>query len=135
MYKVIVVGTDGSARASVAVREAVALAKAAGATLHVVYVVRPTSASTMGTEYADHNAIAAAKEEMHKQGNEICALVVADVLLKDPSTPEGEQARALQQTIKQFCRESLAPHKVPAVIKFVRSLDITAAGKLARHDA
>jgi nucleotide-binding universal stress UspA family protein len=78
MYKVIVVGTDGSARASVAVREAVALAKAAEATLHVVYVVRPTSASTLGTEYADHNAIAAAKEEMHKQGNEICALVVAD---------------------------------------------------------
>ncbi len=29
----------------------------------------------------------------------------------------------------------LAPHKVPAMIKFVSSLDITAAGKLARHDA
>ena len=27
------------------------------------------------------------------------------------------------------------PHKVPAMIKFVSSLDITAAGKLARHDA
>jgi len=27
------------------------------------------------------------------------ALVVADVLLKDPATPEGEQARELQQTI------------------------------------
>jgi acyl-CoA synthetase (AMP-forming)/AMP-acid ligase II len=33
------------------------------------------------------------------------------------------------------CRASLASHKVPAVIRFVASLDVTAAGKLARHDA
>jgi acyl-coenzyme A synthetase/AMP-(fatty) acid ligase len=61
------------------------------------------------------------------------ALVVADVLLKDPSTPEGEQARELQQTIKQFCRKSLAPHKVPAAISFVPALAISDTGKLARH--
>jgi acyl-coenzyme A synthetase/AMP-(fatty) acid ligase len=61
------------------------------------------------------------------------ALVVADVLLKDPSTPEGEQARALQQTIKQFCRESLAPHKVPAAISFVPALAISETGKLVRR--
>jgi acyl-coenzyme A synthetase/AMP-(fatty) acid ligase len=63
------------------------------------------------------------------------ALVVADVLLKDPSTPEGEQARALQQTIKQFCRESLAPHKVPAAISFVPALAIAETGKLVRRHA
>jgi acyl-coenzyme A synthetase/AMP-(fatty) acid ligase len=62
-------------------------------------------------------------------------LVVADVLLKDPSTPEGEQARALQQTIKQFCRESLAPHKVPAAIRFVPALAISETGKLVRPHA
>jgi acyl-coenzyme A synthetase/AMP-(fatty) acid ligase len=62
------------------------------------------------------------------------ALVVADVLLKDPSTPEGEQGRALQQTIKQFCRESLAPHKVPAAIRFVPALAISETGKLVRRD-
>ena len=61
------------------------------------------------------------------------ALVVADVLLKDPSTPEGEQARELQQTIKQFCRESLAPHKVPAAISFVPALAISETGKLVRR--
>jgi acyl-CoA synthetase (AMP-forming)/AMP-acid ligase II len=60
------------------------------------------------------------------------ALVVADVLLKDSSTPEGEQARDLQQTIKQFCRESLAPHKVPAAISFVPALAISETGKLVR---
>ncbi len=61
------------------------------------------------------------------------ALVVADVLLKDPSTPEGEQARELQQTIEQFCRESLPPHKVPAVISFVPALAISETGKLVRR--
>ena len=63
------------------------------------------------------------------------ALVVADVLLKAPSTPEGEQARELQQTIKQFCREALAPHKVPAVIRFVPALAISETGKLVRCHA
>jgi acyl-coenzyme A synthetase/AMP-(fatty) acid ligase len=61
------------------------------------------------------------------------ALVVADVLLKDPSTSEGEQAHELQRTIKQFCRESLAPHKVPAAITFVPALAISETGKLVRH--
>jgi acyl-coenzyme A synthetase/AMP-(fatty) acid ligase len=60
------------------------------------------------------------------------ALVVADVVLKDPSPPEGERARELQRTIKQFCRESLAPHKVPAAISFVPALAISETGKLVR---
>jgi acyl-coenzyme A synthetase/AMP-(fatty) acid ligase len=63
------------------------------------------------------------------------ALVVADVVLKDPPAPEGEQGRELQQTIKQFCRESLAPHKVPAVISFVPALAISETGKLVRRHA
>jgi acyl-coenzyme A synthetase/AMP-(fatty) acid ligase len=61
------------------------------------------------------------------------ALVVADVLLNGPSTPEGEAGRELQQTIKQFCRESLAPHKVPAAINFVPALAISETGKLVRR--
>jgi acyl-coenzyme A synthetase/AMP-(fatty) acid ligase len=62
------------------------------------------------------------------------ALVVADVVLKAPSAREGEQARELQQAIKQFCRESLPPHKVPAAISFVPALAISETGKLVRHD-
>ena len=60
-------------------------------------------------------------------------IVVADVILADnvdPSRSDEIRARILAD-----CKASLAPHKVPAVIKFVASLDITAAGKLARHDA
>ena len=63
------------------------------------------------------------------------ALVVADVLLKDTSTPEGETARELQKVIKQFCRESLPPYKVPAAISFVPAIAISETGKLVRLHA
>jgi acyl-coenzyme A synthetase/AMP-(fatty) acid ligase len=63
------------------------------------------------------------------------AVVAADVLLTSASPPEGDQARELQQTIKQFCRESLAPHKVPATISFVPELAISETGKLVRRHA
>ena len=43
MYKVIVVGTDGSERAGVAVKEAMAWAKLYGATLHAVNAVRSSA--------------------------------------------------------------------------------------------
>jgi acyl-coenzyme A synthetase/AMP-(fatty) acid ligase len=61
------------------------------------------------------------------------ALVVADVLLKASSTLAGEGARELQKTILEFCRESLAPHKVPAAISFVPALAISETGKLVRR--
>lgn len=63
------------------------------------------------------------------------ALVVADVLLKEPSIPVGEPARELLLSIKQFCRESLPPHKVPAAIGFVASLAVSETGKLVRRHA
>ncbi|HZR75331.1 class I adenylate-forming enzyme family protein [Bradyrhizobium sp.] len=61
------------------------------------------------------------------------AIVVADVVLA-----EGFDARRsdeIKSRIVADCKASLAPHKVPAMIKFVDRLDITAAGKLARSDA
>jgi acyl-coenzyme A synthetase/AMP-(fatty) acid ligase len=61
------------------------------------------------------------------------AIVVADVILADGS--DASRSGEIRDKILADCRASLAPHKVPAMIKFVSSLDITAAGKLARHDA
>jgi nucleotide-binding universal stress UspA family protein len=48
MYKRIVVGTDGSASANVAVDAAIELAKLSGATLHVVSAYK----SSVGTQFA-----------------------------------------------------------------------------------
>jgi acyl-CoA synthetase (AMP-forming)/AMP-acid ligase II len=61
------------------------------------------------------------------------AIVVADVVLADgAASGRGDDIR---DKILADCRAQLPPHKVPAVVRFVPSLDVTAAGKLARNDA
>ncbi len=61
------------------------------------------------------------------------AIVVADVVLADGC--DAGRSEEIKNRILAECRASLAPHKVPAMIKFVDALDVTAAGKLARTDA
>lgn len=61
------------------------------------------------------------------------AIVVADVVLSSES--DAGRGDAIKGEILADCRASLAPHKVPAMIRFVPALDVTAAGKLARSDA
>jgi acyl-coenzyme A synthetase/AMP-(fatty) acid ligase len=61
------------------------------------------------------------------------SIVVADVILADGE--DASRSDDIRDRILADCRASLASHKVPAVIRFVASLDVTAAGKLARHDA
>ena len=61
------------------------------------------------------------------------SIVVADVILADGC--DTGSSGDIREKILAECRAQLAPHKVPAMIKFVSALDITAAGKLARSDA
>ncbi len=61
------------------------------------------------------------------------AIVVADVVLADGC--DRSRSDEIRTRIIADCKATLAPHKVPAMIKFVEKLDITAAGKLARSDA
>ena len=61
------------------------------------------------------------------------AIVVADVVLAEGADPSRKEA--IGNEILAQCRASLAAHKVPAMIRFVEELDVTAAGKLARADA
>jgi acyl-coenzyme A synthetase/AMP-(fatty) acid ligase len=61
------------------------------------------------------------------------SIVVADVILADGC--DIDRSGGIRERILADCRAQLAPHKVPAMIKFVSALDITAAGKLARSDA
>jgi acyl-coenzyme A synthetase/AMP-(fatty) acid ligase len=55
------------------------------------------------------------------------AIVVADVVAKRAGD------KALENELLETCRRVLPPHKVPAAIRFVASLDVTATGKLSRH--
>ena len=65
------------------------------------------------------------------------AVVVADVVVERAAGSAGETvaADALQREILRACHDALAPHKVPAAIRFVPSLEVTGSGKLARFHA
>jgi acyl-coenzyme A synthetase/AMP-(fatty) acid ligase len=58
------------------------------------------------------------------------SLVAADVVLNE----ESDRSTDVRREILQHCRNHLADHKVPATIRFVPSLDLS-AGKVARQRA
>ncbi|MGA2058217.1 MAG: fatty acid--CoA ligase family protein [Bradyrhizobium sp.] len=57
------------------------------------------------------------------------SIVVADIVLA--ANGIGRE-RKIRDEIISDCRDQLAPYKVPVVISFVETLDVTPAGKLAR---
>jgi len=61
------------------------------------------------------------------------AVVVADVALW--SAAENGQSARVEQEILGLCRQSLPPHKVPAVVSILPDLPVAATGKLVRHHA
>jgi acyl-coenzyme A synthetase/AMP-(fatty) acid ligase len=62
------------------------------------------------------------------------ALVSADVVLMGDPDPAAGRVAELKQEILNICRETLARHKVPALLNFVTSLVVTDSGKIERHD-
>src|SRR5206468_3192037 len=60
------------------------------------------------------------------------SLVCADVMLREAPEPDGAEGRtaAIKTEILEICRQSLAPHKIPASVHYVPSLEVAAAGKL-----
>jgi len=62
------------------------------------------------------------------------AVVVADVVLEDSlnSALEGATAENIKNDLLRACRRALPAHKVPAMLRFVAALELTAAGKLVR---
>jgi acyl-coenzyme A synthetase/AMP-(fatty) acid ligase len=62
------------------------------------------------------------------------AIVTADIVLTDGVMRPGDADDPTGDII-EFCRRSLPPHKVPALLRFVTSLAMSDAGKLARPHA
>ncbi len=61
------------------------------------------------------------------------AVVVAEVVLSEPARDLSPgTADAVKNDLLDRCRRTLAAHKVPALLRFVPSLELTAAGKLVR---
>jgi nucleotide-binding universal stress UspA family protein len=99
VYKVIVVGTDGSDRAAVAVGEAFALAKLTGATVHGVYVMRALFMT--GTEI-DVAAVEVSNTTRHDEADRVGAEFLAEAqrhgVSADIATLDGDPADAIIKT-------------------------------------
>jgi acyl-coenzyme A synthetase/AMP-(fatty) acid ligase len=65
------------------------------------------------------------------------AVVTADIVLVDETSSPGERptGEALTKDIIEACRRALPAHKVPAMVRIVPSLEVSAAGKLVRPNA
>ncbi len=64
------------------------------------------------------------------------AVVVADVVLKESAAElDAAAADSVKRDLLNACRATLAAHKVPAMLRFVPALELTAGGKLVRPGA
>jgi acyl-coenzyme A synthetase/AMP-(fatty) acid ligase len=71
---------------------------------------------------------------VHTRKNPITgALVVAEIVTDHEFAPEPMEE--LRQEIFQICRSSLTRYKVPAMIRFVPALKVSANGKMVRQNA
>jgi acyl-coenzyme A synthetase/AMP-(fatty) acid ligase len=63
------------------------------------------------------------------------AVVTAHIVVRDGLETVSASAdfEVITAEILEACRRALAPYKIPAAIRFVPSLDVTASGKLARR--
>jgi acyl-coenzyme A synthetase/AMP-(fatty) acid ligase len=62
------------------------------------------------------------------------AIVTADVVIAAAGAGRGTPpaSEVLRRELTDRCRRSLAPHKVPAMIRIVPTLEVSASGKLVR---
>ena len=63
------------------------------------------------------------------------AVVIADVVLADGKPGARPSPEELTRELLKGCRRSLAAYKVPATIRVVPGLEVSASGKLVRPDA
>ena len=95
MYKVIVVGTDGSDRATIAVREAMELARVTGAKLHAVQVVHPGVTHGFSDTAQGQFEIDKQREKTERTSAALLAEAEQQDVSVEVHTPTGDVADAL----------------------------------------
>jgi nucleotide-binding universal stress UspA family protein len=91
-YKVIVVGTDGSDRATVAVSEALALAKVSGAELHAVHMVHPAVSAGFADTRSAQFEVAGMRDEAEKIKAKLLADAESEGVSLVVHNPGGDDA-------------------------------------------
>ncbi len=61
------------------------------------------------------------------------AIIVAEVVLDSGAGTAANDNASVREALLAFCRANLPAFKVPAMVRFVEKLELTPAGKLARH--
>jgi len=89
-YQVIVVGTDGSPRAGVAVAQAFALAKMSGAKLHAVQAVAPHVAGGFADSTAGQVGIVDARQQLERSTQELIERAKSEGLALEVHNPGSE---------------------------------------------
>jgi nucleotide-binding universal stress UspA family protein len=102
MYKVIVVGTDGSDRAGIAVKEAMSLAKVSGAELHAVHVVHGSLDVGFADSRAQQDQVNSMQEDVEKIRSQLLADADAEGVVLKVHNPGGDAAKALLGTAEDI---------------------------------
>ena len=102
MYKVIVVGTDGSERAGVAVKQALSWAKEFGATLHAVHVVHPAANSELTDSRQTQAKVSGMREKKDQVTAQLRAEAEAEGVPIEIHTPSGDPADAILDVAKSL---------------------------------
>ena len=63
------------------------------------------------------------------------AVIAAEVVLAQNENLDSAALEPIKNELLESCRRRLAAHKVPAILRFVPTLELTAAGKLVRPSA
>ena len=101
MYKVIVVGTDGSERAGNAVRIAMGWAKAFGAELHAINVVHASAAAGFADSRAAQFEVNRMQGDAEKIRSQLLADAKAEGISIEVHHPGGDPAAALLGTAEK----------------------------------
>ena len=101
MYRVIVVGTDGSDRAGIAVSEAMSLAKVSGAELHAVNVVHGSVSVGFADSRAQQDQVNSLREGADKIRSQLLAAAEAEGVSLTVHNPGGDAAKALLGTAEK----------------------------------
>jgi nucleotide-binding universal stress UspA family protein len=91
-YSTVVIGIDGSDRATVAFRDALALAKLSGAKLHVVQVVHPAVPAGFSNSYQSQLALDRDREEADRVGEQALAEAEREGVAAEIHHPGGDAA-------------------------------------------
>jgi nucleotide-binding universal stress UspA family protein len=102
MYKVIVVGTDGSDRAGIAVRKAMALAKVSGAELHAVNVVHAALAVGFADSRTGQDRVNTMRDEAEAIRSQLLSDAEAEGVSLKVHNPGGDAAKAILATAEDL---------------------------------